>query len=218
MKVNFKNNTGQILLEIIIAGLLVIFVTLAITQAISSSIRGIDMSIVETTAVFLSQEEVEAMRAITKEDWHNIVGLATSSANKYIATTTASRWVVASTTDGEIISLNNINYTRYFYLDEVYRSSTSTIVASSTPGGVYDPSTIKVTTYVGWTNNNSGESDVFSQVFYATRVINEVYNQTDWSGGGVGAQVIPYSQNTTTFATSTSVNFSATGTIRLQTQ
>ncbi|MBI5733300.1 hypothetical protein HY967_05135 [Candidatus Jorgensenbacteria bacterium] len=206
------------MMEIIIASLIIIFVTIAITQAISSSVKGEDRSFVEIAGVSLSQEMTEIVRAIANEDWHNITNLATSSANKYYATTTNSRWVATSTVSGENATFNNITYTRYFYIDEIYRaSSTGAIAASSSVGSYLDPSTSKVVTYVGWTNL-AGESDNFSQVIYLARISNETYYQTDWRGGGVGEQVIPYTDATSTFATSTSVDFTATGTIQLSEQ
>ena len=61
-----KYRGGQILIEILIAGLLVIFISLAITHAITASLRGISQTAAKTTAVFLSREMTEAVRTIAE--------------------------------------------------------------------------------------------------------------------------------------------------------
>lgn len=207
-----RHSRGQILLEVLIGAAVIIFVSIGIASTVAISLRGIQSTTARTSGSFLSQESVEAMRAIAKEDWHNVTNLATSSANHYYATTSAGKWVSASS--NESVSLNSITYTRYFWLDDVNRSTSTGNIVSS--GGYWDPSTKKMTTKITWTTLQ-GVSDEFSQALYLSRFLNETYGQTDWSGGAVGEVVVTAA--TTTFATSTSIDYaSTTGSIKLQQQ
>jgi hypothetical protein len=142
------------------------------------------------------------MRAISREDWLNISALATGSANTYYTLISGGKW--ATSTPSESVTLNNIAYTRSFWLDDVFRSSTGTIVAS---GGIYDPSTKKMTSRVTWTAE-VGSAQEFRQNIYLSRFANETYEQTDWSGGAAGE--VATSSQTTQFATSTSINYAST--------
>lgn len=204
-----KSSNGQILVEIIIVSLIVIFISLSVTQIISSSLKGVSKSMSQSPAVFLGRETAEAVRAISKEDWHNISGLATSSANKYSAIISGGKW--ATSTGIENITLNNIAYSRYFFIDDVYRSTSTGDIVSG--GGYYDPSTVKINIVVNWTDLQ-GASQNFSQVVYFSRGLNQTYSQTDWSGGSTGEVVITGA--TTTFATSSNIDYSTTtGSIQL---
>ncbi len=207
---------GQVLVEIIIAALLLIFITLTIAEVAATSLRGINQTLPKVNAVFLAQEEAEAIRAAAKEDWHLISNLSTSSPRNHCAQVSGGKWVLSDCTASP--ELNGITYSQYFTLDDVYRStssatSTGNIVSS---GGYYDPSTIKATVYIVWTDT-FGDAQTYSKVIYYSRFLNTIYSQTDWSGGSVGEAST--SVATTTFATSTGINFASTsGSIYLEVQ
>jgi type II secretory pathway pseudopilin PulG len=208
----FRNTRGQILIEVIIASAIIALVAGGIVALLQVSSRGISQTREKTAAAFLIQEEIEAMRAISRENWLNIANLATGSANHYYATTSAGKWVIA--TGDETVTLNNIAYTRYAWFDDVYRSETDGSIVGS--GGYFDPSTKKMTARVIWTTP-PGMSNDSMQNIYLSRFLNETYGQTDWSGGAVGDVVA--TTTTTTFATSSSIDYSsATGSIKLQQQ
>ncbi len=202
-----KSESGQILIEIIIAGLVIIFISLAITQAVQTSVRGVDQTLAKTAAVFLSREMTEAARAIAKDNWHNITTLATSSSNTYFATTSAGAWVTATGT--EAIVLNNITYTRYFYNEDVKRSATTNEI--TTGSGYLDSSTGKIITDVSWTDSTGANN--FSQIVYLSRFLNGTFPQQDWSGGPKTLSVITVA--TTTFATSSSIDYSDPNSLKL---
>ena len=68
---------------------------------------------------------------------------------------------------------------------------------------------------ITWNPPGLGGSQEFSQEAFISRYTNAIYAQTDWSGGSVGEQTVTAA--TTTFATSTNVDFaSTTGSIKLQ--
>jgi len=204
--------------EIIIMSLVIIMVSLAITQVVSSSLRGVDQTMSQGTAVFLSHETTEALRAVAEENWHTVSNLATGTANRYYPTVSGGKWTVTAGTEG--LSLNNATYTRSFYLSDVYRSTSTSPgqpagIVSSTDG-YWDPSTTKVTSWVTWVDP-LGNAQSFSQVEYLSRFLNQVYPQTDWSGGSVGEVVT--SDTTSTFATSSGVDTTSTpGSLQLLTQ
>ena len=204
-----KKSDGQILVEIIIVSLIVIFISLSVTQIISSSLKGVSKSKDQNSGVFLARESAEAVKAISKEDWHNISNLATSSANKYFPLISGGKWTASAGTEN--ISLNSLTYNRYFYVDDVYRSTSTGDIVSS--GGYYDPSTAKINIVVNWTDKD-GAGQSFSQVVYFSRILNQTYGQTDWSGGSVGEAVVTGA--TTTFATSSNIDYTVTaGSIQL---
>jgi type II secretory pathway pseudopilin PulG len=207
-----KNVSGQILIEVIIAGAIIVLVAATIVNLLQTSSRAISETRAKTSATFLAQEEIEAMRAISRENWLNIANLATGTINHYYATSSAGKWV--ATSGDEIINLNDITYTRYVWFDDVYRSETDGSIVTS--GGYFDPSTKKMTVKITWQTPQGISSD-FTDTLYLTRFLNETYGQTDWSGGAVGDVVATTA--TTTFATSSSIDYSnATGSIKLQQQ
>jgi hypothetical protein len=198
--------------EIIIISLVIIMVSLAITQVISSSVRGVDQTMSQQPAVYLSRETTEVLRAVAMEDWHNISDLATGTASLYYPAITGGKWV--ATTGTEAVSLNNATYTRSFYLTDVYRATSTGDVTST--GGYWDPSTVKVNSQVTWTDT-WGAAESFLQAEYLSRFLNQTYPQTDWSGGAVGEVVT--TATTTTFATSDNLDFSgAPGSVQLNAQ
>lgn len=204
-----KPSSGQVLVEIIIASLVIITISVGIAQVLTTSIRGVKSSATQTAASFLARETSDAARAISKEDWHNVSDMATSSSNKYYPAISGGKW--AATAGTENIALNGIVYTRSFYLDDVYRSTSTKEITSS--GGYLDPSTMKVSIAVIWTEQD-GSGQTFTQSFYVSRFMNQVYPQTDWSGGATGEQTTTGA--TTNFATSSNINYSSTtGSIEL---
>lgn len=209
---SLANQNGQILLEIIIVMLLVIFISLAITQTVASSLKGVSRARSQTTAVFLAREIAEATRAIAKEDWHNISNLATSSDNKYWPQISGGKWIASTTTEN--VSLNDLTYNRYFFITDVFRSTSTGDLVSS--GGYYDPSTAKININISWTDKDGG-AQVFTQAVYLSRFLNQIYFQTNWSEGSIGEVVTTTASGA--FATSNNINFaSTTGSIKLKQQ
>ncbi len=103
----------------------------------------------------------------------------------------------------EIKQLYNSNvFRRYFYVDNVCRSvsttSTSPIDGNPPCGGSYfdDPSTQEITAVTEW--DAAGKTSNFSLSDYVTRWSNFVFNQKDWSGGSgiTGPFVAPANQYT----------------------
>jgi len=206
-----KSRDGQVLMEILIASVIFIFVSLSIATITSISLRAVPQARIGVAGSFLAKEETEALRAIAREDWHTLSGLTLGTA--YYATTTAtSSWAVAPA-GKEDVTLNNLIYQRWFALSAVYRSTSTGDIVSS--GGFYDPSIVLATVAVSSTDAR-GTNDVQTQTLYLSRFLNNVYTQTNWAAGPVGDEVV--TNTTTTFATSSYIDYSSSsGSIFLQT-
>lgn len=98
-------------------------------------------------------------------------------------------------------------FTRYFYVDNVYRDSSGNIVAA---GGGLDPSTKKISVEYYW-----GQTPPKTLTVYLSRSANKTLWQTDWSGGpGVDG---PASSTGGAFSTSSGIDFAtSTGSIRIR--
>jgi hypothetical protein len=107
-------------------------------------------------------------------------------------------------------------FNRYFYIENVCRTSDANYelagVAPCDGGEVDDPSTQRITGVVEW----SGKDEIsnFSLVRYLTRWRNEVFHQTDWSGGS--GQEGPVEKSSDRYASSTDIDFSSLGEIKIK--
>ncbi len=185
-----SKNKGQSLVEILIAlAIGVIFILGAIIVVNFVLKSGKDSEKIQT-ASSLARELMDNIKIFTDSDWHNISNLATTSANHYYLNTTSSPFLAVS--GEENISIGTTTYIRYFYVDDVYRDASGQI---STTGG-FDPSTKKITIIYGWTGGSNK-----SLVTYITRSKNNIFIQTDWSGGG--GELGPITSTNNKFDTST---------------
>lgn len=200
-----KNNLGQSLIEILIAvsvGIIFLLGTIIVVNFALKS--GKDSEKIQTSAT-LAKELMDNIKIFADSDWHNIYNLATTSANHYYLNTTSTPFSAVS--GEENLTVGTTTYTRYFYVDDVYRDSSGQIVSS---GGVFDPSTKKTTVVYGWIGSNFRSISI-----YLTRSKNNIFVQTDWSGGG--GQTGPITSTNNKFDTSTGVDFSTTsGSIKLR--
>ncbi|MDE2019291.1 MAG: prepilin-type N-terminal cleavage/methylation domain-containing protein [Patescibacteria group bacterium] len=109
----------------------------------------------------------------------------------------------------ESITLGNTTYSRYFYVNDVYRSSTGTIVGSPAQG-TFDPSTKEVTVVYGWPGSNQ-----YSISAYLTRHGDNVFYQDDWSGGPGAAG--PSTSTSNRFWAAGNMNYASAGSIAIAT-
>lgn len=198
-----KSQGGQVLMEILIASVIFIFVSISIATVTSVSLRAVPQSRVGVAGALLAKEEIESLRAISREDWHTLGNLTLGTAY-YTTTSATSSWIVAPA-GKESVSLNNLSYQRWFVLSAVYRSTSTGDIVSS--GGYYDSSTFLATVTVSSTDSRS-TNDTETQTLYLSRFQNNVYTQTNWATGPVGDVVV--TNTTTTFATSSNIEYAST--------
>lgn len=164
---------GQSLVEILVGMAIGIFLIMAgvglIVPAINTNTQVTNIQ----KGAALAKELLDNVRVWSEGNWHNVFGLATGTANHYYLITTSSPF--ASSSGNQAVVLSTTTYTRYFYVSDVYRDTSDNI---TTDGGTYDPSTEQITAVYSWPG---GPADTISM--YLTRNRDNVYYQTDWSGG-----------------------------------
>ena len=153
----------------------------------------------------LAKELLEHVRVMSEGNWHALYSnTIKGSANHYYVDTSTTPFAAVSPMageEGETVSVEGIDYTRYFYVDDVLRDGSGAVVES---GGTEDPSTQKVTVVVSW---EDGRPQAITQ--FLTRSRNRVYVQTDWSGGD--GQVDARSTVNHKFSNAMKVNYSQIG-------
>ena len=155
----------------------------------------------------LMRQTAEIIQSLTRDNWHNIYDLTKNS--NYYATSTSNVWSFVA--GQETSTINNIPYKRYFQVYNVTRDGSGNIFTSGTD----DPSTQKITIFLEYGNNYISSSFLS---FYLTRSYNnQVFQQTDWSGGS--GQTGPISNPGNKFDTADSnINYaSTTGSIYMTT-
>ncbi|MEX1013751.1 MAG: LamG-like jellyroll fold domain-containing protein [Candidatus Paceibacterota bacterium] len=118
--------------------------------------------------------------------------------------------------DSEVRTIyNSAVFRRYFYVEEACRTNDANYsVDGAVPcdsGSAQDPDTLRITSTVEWDASSSVQS--FELVDYVTRWRNEVYRQTDWSGGG--GDDGPFTESTDKYSTSTDIEI-GTGSFQLE--
>ncbi len=198
---------GQSLVEVLVAIAVGALLVIAAAGMIAPALRENKQAGKVQTAAALGKELGDNVRVLADRDWHSIANLATTSATNYYIVASSSPFTAATGT--ESVTVSTTTYSRYFHLDDVARDSNGNVV-TSTSGGSNDPSTKKVTVGYSWPQ---GATTTYS--FYLTRYRNNVYDQTDWSGGS--GQSGPTTSTNSQFSTSTSniVYASTTGSILL---
>ncbi len=199
------SESGQSLIELVI-GITIgaLFMTAAI-GIIGISLRLDVQSKSAQIAAELAQQQLAQARVFGNADWHNLDTI-TRESSFHLATTTT---FYAEQAGPATTVVDGATYSAVLTVQDVYRDSFDAVVASSTAGASADPSTLKLTTTISWTEQGQPSSLVF--VEYLNRTRDRVWQQTDWSGG---AQVqVPTNNPGSMFATSTNITYASSGTI-----
>jgi type II secretory pathway pseudopilin PulG len=192
---------GQSLVELLIAVAIGTILVAAAAAVISPVLKINTQANRAQTATALAHELLDNVRVWAEGDWHNISGLATTSANHYYLNTATSPF--SSSTGDEPVTVSTTTYTRYFYVDDVFRDASGNITNSSS-GASFDPST-KLVTVVAYSWPTSATYTIST---YLTRYRNNVFDQTDWSGGpGQGG---PTTSTNSMFSTSSNIDYTTT--------
>lgn len=211
---------GEILIALAITGILVGAAATGVTVYLRSNYE----TKLNQNATFLTQELMDNVRSWAEGDWHRIYDLNKTPANTYSLITSSSPYI--SSSSAETVTIDNTDYTRYFYVDNVNRDLcgtgyvTSTAATSCNPGDVAigdDPSTQRVTVVV---TTPSPHAQTITLQEYMTRSKVNVFYQNDWSGGS-GQESFSTSSGSSVatvnnrFASSATTTFSSTGQLTL---
>lgn len=188
---------GQSLVEVLIGMSIGVLLIMAGIGLIVPTLRTNTQVINVQAGSALAKGLLDNVRVWSEGDWHNMLALATGTANRYYLIASSSPF--SATSGIETIIVSTTTYIRYFYVSDVYRDASDMITTS---GGTYDPSTKEITAVYGWTNSATD-----TMTTYLTRNRDNVYHATDWSGGAnaFGASTTVTNQ----FATSTSIDFTS---------
>ncbi|MDP1688800.1 MAG: prepilin-type N-terminal cleavage/methylation domain-containing protein [bacterium] len=214
-----NSREGQSLIEILVGiAIMSIFLTGAAIMMINIIKIGKTNRSAQT-AQDLASELLDNVKAINSSNWQNLYSLSPKgSSTPYYATTTLNGLQV--TTGQELLTIDNMVFTRYFYIENVCRDSSGGTDGTGVVVGVSDtlvcspafedPSSQRVTVRVTWL-----DSDGKTLTEFITRFANAVTSQASWQGGPVGDSVSLVA--TTTFASSSNIDFSSsTGAIQIQ--
>ena len=193
-----SRKNGQSLVEILVAVAVGAVLVIGAATAISPSLKTNTQAYRVQIGSAMAKELLENVRIWSEGDWHNVFNLATSSANHYYLNATSSPFAVVSGNESVVISTTT--FTRYFYVDDVYRDASDLVV---TAGGSYDPSTKKVSVDYSWPGVTTSTIAEFM-----TRNKTNIFWQTDWSGGS--GQNGPVTSTNNMFSTSTKIDYATT--------
>jgi len=199
----FKSNKGQSLIEVLIAISIAAIVIGASVYGISFMLSSMTSNEQRQTATALAEDLINKVHSIADANWLDIYNLPYKGATSTYHVV-ASSSLLAVATGTESITINSVNYTLYFSVENVNRDVSDNIVTS---GGTNDPSTQKITATVEWLTG--GNTARFQVSDYLTRWKNKIFVQNDWSGGA-GAEG-PFTEPNNKFASS-SLNIDTTST------
>ena len=174
-----SSSAGFSLFEILIAIAVFATVGLAAAQLISVSLQADKTGGQKTVGAKLVSEEIEAASAIAAEQWNNIYLLNKGQANHHHATVSSGKW--ATSTGDEFVAANDLEYTRYFYVENVSRTSGAIDITYN--GANDDPSTQKVTAVTTWKQPGGNTLGTTTQSAFLTRSRNAAAAQSDWTTG-----------------------------------
>jgi type II secretory pathway pseudopilin PulG len=201
----FKKQKAQVLVEILIALGIAVVVFSLITYLVQTSESSVKKAEIRTTATQISQEGLEAINSIARENWHQIFN--TNPSQEYYPKISDGKWILSTTLTDKTITLKGKNYDRWLIIEPVSRDAAGNIETNYNPAN-RDPSTQKVTIHV----LPQGETEIIWQ-FYLSRWSNEVDFQTDWSGGpGSEGPVTSFGSG---FSSSENIKFDEAGQIIL---
>jgi hypothetical protein len=199
---------GQSLTEVLIAIALASLFVIASATIIAPSLQIGKQTSQSQTKAELANELLGNVNSWAAANWNNILALATGTTNIYYLNTSSSPFFASSPLEQIIIS--GATYNRYFFVSDVYRDSSGNIT-TATSSANYDPSTKLITIVANTSSTNPGLAAVLS--VYITRNQSNNFNQTSWSGGS--GQGNPLTVVSSSFASSTNITVTATGSIQL---
>ena len=196
---NLQNKSGQSLIEILIAMAVGIITILAAVTVLTLMLRISKQDVSFQTAAFLEQEVVDNLLVTSERDWQEVANTSEDKQYHLEITETRGGFVIKEGT--ETVFIDGVDYIYYLEIDPVKRDDDGAISSSGTD----DPSTKKVKLSVTW--KFQGDDELSTVTKYITRSKNEVFRQTNWSGGPTETSDETISDITHKFYESTDLDF-----------
>lgn len=182
---------GQMLAEILVAVIISAIIIGGISATVGTSVTTGDKVRQMTSAITVIQETIEGVRVIAEGSWIDLYCLPSGTcpgtkgtANHYFLNYIDGSWQIESGENNK--TMDNIDYTFYFIVENVNRDDSGNIVSS---GGIEDPSTQKITATVNWDPNNS-----ISMVEYLTRTTSNYFSDYNWNIDRISSDIFTNSQ------------------------
>lgn len=217
----FKKNKGQSLIEVLVAVTVAFIMISGASALIGVSLHGTKVNKFVQEGNYLAEDMLNKINSYVDKKWYcpptcsgnyGIYNLNKGSSNHYYLSTTTpiSSWVSGN----ENLTLNNLSYVRYFYVENVSRDASGNIESSYNPAND-DPSTQKITIIVSWSGTPTSGQTSMSK--YVIRKSSAVFNQTDWTGGPTDPNDFSYtSSSSNKFFNATNIQYSSRGEIKIQ--
>ncbi|MDX1535347.1 MAG: hypothetical protein R3346_01115 [Candidatus Spechtbacterales bacterium] len=138
---NLLSENGMGIIEIIVVVAIILSAFVAILQLTFLERRAQIIAREDIEAYMLARESLEATRSIRDDSWANLSSL-TYDIPYYVVINT-NVWEITATDPGPVNG-----YDRWVEVSQVFRDANDDITTS---GGVSDPDTLEVTSYVEWT-------------------------------------------------------------------
>jgi len=164
---------AQSLIEILLAVTLGAMLIGSSASIMAVSLKSFQKNKEHLQANVLIRQAGEVIQSLVKSNWHEIYSLA--KATNYRLNLSNNVWTFSS--GQETGTINNVPYRKYFRVFNVNRDASGNIAGS----GSDDPNTQQITIFAEYGYNYQSSSTL---TFFLTRSENnQVFNQTDWSGG-----------------------------------
>ncbi len=193
-----RDKTGQFLIELLVGisvGVILIGAAATLIAVVLGSSR---QNKFFQAASYLRQDLLDKITVFAERQWYcsptcitnlgkfGIYNLQKGETRKYYLDTSTPQftWVAGEESSVDLI-LDNVQYKRYFYLENVCRDPTTEAIIGTAidtcSSGSEDPSTQFVTVVVSW--QQAAQNQEIKLAKYLARRPNQVLVQTDWSGG-----------------------------------
>ena len=194
------SQTGQSLLEVIIAMAIFAFLGSFMASFLVGSFVGLERGGEQTQAEALAQEGIEAVRSIRDSAWNKVLY------NQSAVVLNSGQWVFSGEGTTEQIG----QFSRNITFNDVCRDTSDEIITC--PGDYTDIHSKKITVAVDW-DPTIGITNSVQQVSYLTNWDSREWIQTNWSGGS-GQSI--WSNQTKYFSDDNNVNISTSGEAKLK--
>lgn len=151
-KINLKNNTGITLVEVVIGAAIIASSFVAVIGIYATLTRYSSRALPRMQASMLTEEGIEALRAMRDAGYASQIGTLNTGTNYYLSWSTASSTYIATTTP----VITDTFFTRTITVANAYRDGSYNLATT----GTNDTNTKLVTVTVSWLENNATSTHI----------------------------------------------------------
>ncbi|MDP3729336.1 MAG: hypothetical protein Q8R26_01080 [bacterium] len=196
-----KNNSGQLLMEMIIVLGIGVLLIASSAGSLYVVIKSNESSQDYQNASSLMNGLSDMASVVAERDWYAIYDLGKGIENQYHIATSSNQFIIVSAVEEKLVEYTL--FRRYFYVENVSRDPGTGAIEDVYNINNDDPSTQKIVMVVEW--DASGTIPNVTRNLYVTRWKSAVFNQTDWFGGATTPTTDIVSRSNTRFFESQNV-------------